>query len=173
MSLFTIFDYLKLWIQCKIDILVIIETKTDLTFLLNQFGIQSYSKPYMFNRNRYGSGVFKHVREDISSRELKIHNIPEDIESTFIKTNVIKTKWLFWGYYDLPSQSDQYFFKKIGKELDKYSKHYNKFMLVGDFNAEESKPCLSNSFMNTIPTAFSRKALVFKIHWILTVMIFL
>ena len=37
-------------------------------------------------------------------------------------------------------------------------------MLVGDFNAEESKPCLSNSFMNTIPTAFSRKALVFKIH---------
>ena len=27
--------------------------------------------------------------------------------------------------------------------LDKYSKHYDKFMLAGDFNAEESQPCLS------------------------------
>ena len=27
--------------------------------------------------------------------------------------------------------------------LDKYSKQYDKFMLVGDFNAEESEPCLS------------------------------
>ena len=30
-----------------------------------------------------------------------------------------------------------------GKALDKYSQHYDKFMLVGDFNAEESEPCLS------------------------------
>ena len=27
--------------------------------------------------------------------------------------------------------------------VDKYSKNYDKFMLVGDFNAEESEPCLS------------------------------
>ena len=41
------------------------------------------------------------------------------------------------------SQSDQYFFVNIGKALDKYSKHYDKFMIVGDFNANESEPCLS------------------------------
>ena len=41
------------------------------------------------------------------------------------------------------SQSDQYFFVNIGKALDKYSKHYDKFMIVGDFNAKESEPCLS------------------------------
>ena len=40
-------------------------------------------------------------------------------------------------------QSDQYFFENIGKTLDKYLKHYDKFMLVGDFNAEESEPYLS------------------------------
>ena len=39
-------------------------------------------------------------------------------------------------------QSDQYFFENIGNTLDKYSKHYNKFMLVGDFNAKELEPCL-------------------------------
>ena len=27
--------------------------------------------------------------------------------------------------------------------LYKYSKNYEKFLLVGDFNAEESEPCLS------------------------------
>ena len=70
-------------------------------------------------------------------------NTPEDIESIFIKINLIKTKWLFCGCYHPPSQSDQYFFENIGKALDKYSKHYDKFMLVGDFNAEESEPCLS------------------------------
>ena len=44
-----------------------------------------------------------------------------------------------------PSQSNQYFFenigkslvfKNIGKFLDKYSKHYDKFLLFDEFNAE-------------------------------------
>ena len=55
------FDNLKLIIQGKTDILVITETKTDSTFTLNQFAIQSYSKPYRFDRNRNGGGVFRYV----------------------------------------------------------------------------------------------------------------
>ena len=51
--------------------------------------------------------------------------------------------WLFCDCHHLPYQSDQYFFENIGKTPDKYSKYYNKFMLVGDFNAEESEPCLA------------------------------
>ena len=47
------FDNLKLIIQGKIGILVITETKTDLTFPLNQFVIQCYSKPYKFDRNTF------------------------------------------------------------------------------------------------------------------------
>ena len=102
------FDNLKLIIQGKIDILVITETKTDLTSL-NQFAMQGYSKPCRFDRNRNGGSVFIYVREDIPSRELKIHNTPEDIESIFIEINLIKTRWLFCGCYHPPSQSDQYF----------------------------------------------------------------
>ena len=33
--------------------------------------------------------------------------------------------------------------ENIGKELDKYSKHYHKFILVADFSPEKSEPCLS------------------------------
>ena len=139
------FGNLKLITQGKIEMLVITETKTDSTFPLNQFAIQGYSKPYKFDRNRNGGGVFIYVREDIPSRELKIHNTPEDIESSFIEINLIKTRWLFYGCYHPPSQSDQHFFENIEKALDKYSKHYkhDKFMLVGDFNSEESEPCSS------------------------------
>ena len=104
------FDNLISIIQGKMDTLVITETKTDSTFPLNQFAIQGYSKPYRFDRNRNGGGVFIYLGEDIPDRELKIHNTPEDIESIFIEINLIKTKWLFCGCYHPPSQSDQYFF---------------------------------------------------------------
>ena len=57
--------------------------------------MQGYSKPYGCERNRNGGGVFIYVRADIPSRELKIHNTPEDIESTFIEINLIKIKWQF------------------------------------------------------------------------------
>ena len=52
------FYNIKLITKDKIDILVITETKTDSTFPLNQFAIQGYSKPYRFDRNRNGDGVF-------------------------------------------------------------------------------------------------------------------
>ena len=95
------------------------------------------------DRNRNGGSGFIFVSEHIPSRELKIHSTPEDIESIFIEINLIKTRRLFCGCCHPPSQSDPYFFENIGKAVDKYSKHYDKFMLVGDFNAEESEPCLS------------------------------
>ena len=73
------FDNLKLIIQGKVDILVITQTKTDTSFPLNQFEIQGYSKPCRFDRNRNGGDV----REDIPSRQSKIDNTREDIESIF------------------------------------------------------------------------------------------
>ena len=74
-----LFDNLKLIIQGKVDVLVITQTKTDTSFPLNQFEIQGYSKPCRFDRNRNGGDV----REDIPSRQSKIDNTPEDIESIF------------------------------------------------------------------------------------------
>ena len=130
-------------IQGKIDILVITETKTDTTFPLNQFAMQGYPTPCSFDKNRNGVGFFIYAREDIPSRELKIHNTPEDIESIFSIFCLIKTKWLFCGCYHPPSQSDQYVFENIGKALNKYSRNYDKFILLCDFNAEKSETSLS------------------------------
>ena len=47
---------------------------------------------------------------------------------------------MFFATYHPPSQTDEYFFGEIGKSLDKYSQIYGEFLLIGDFNVEESEP---------------------------------
>ena len=66
----------------------------------------------------------------------------------FIEINLRKTKWLILGTYHPPNQPghyffkavgnalDQYLFKAVGNALDQYLKSYEKFLLLGDFNAE-------------------------------------
>ena len=104
--------------------------------------IKGYSEPYRFDRSRNRGGVLIYVREDIPSKPLTDLKLPHDIEGIFVELNLRKNKWLlFWSYHP-PSQSDEYFFEHV-KYLDIYSMFCDKYMLVGDFNAEESEPCLS------------------------------
>ena len=141
------FDQLKAVIPGYIDILVLVETKVDVSFPEAQFIIEGYSIPYRFDRNRNGGGVMIYVREDIPSKKLKKHTFPDDIEGLFIEINLMKCKWLLLGSYHPPSQPDQYYFDNLGRALDIYNKFYDKSLLVGDFNAEETEPCL-NSFLS-------------------------
>ena len=137
------FDQLKLFVQGKVDIMIITETKLDSTFPTSQFVIDGYSEPYRFDRNRNGGGVLIYIREDIPSKLLADHKLPHDIEEIFVQLNLRKKKWLIFGSYNLPSQSDEYFFHQVKKGLDMCSKFYERFMLIGDFNADESGHCLS------------------------------
>ena len=105
--------------------------------------IKGYSEPYRLDRNRNGGGVLIYIREDIPSKNLISHTLPSDIEGLFIELNLRNSKWLLFGTYHPPSQSDEYFFHQVKLGLDRYSKYYEKFILIGDFNAEESEPCLS------------------------------
>jgi len=53
-----------------------------------------------------------------------------------------------WGCYHPPSQSDDYFFYHLTNSLDHFSKKYDKFLLAGDFNSEETESNLSD-FLHT------------------------
>ena len=68
------FDQIKILIQGKLNVLVITETKLDSSFPRGQFLIEGFSEPYRFNRNRHGEGILIYVREDIPSKEEKIHS---------------------------------------------------------------------------------------------------
>ena len=156
------FDQLKFLVRGKVDILVITETKLDSTFPTSQFLIESYSEPYRFDRNRNGGGVLIYVPEDIQSKPLMGHKLPHDIEGIFVELNLRKNKWLLFGSYHPPSQSDEsyhppsrsdeYFFNHLQNGLDIYNKFDDKYMLVGDFNAEDSEPCLSLFLFEMNPT---------------------
>ena len=89
------FDQLKAVIPGYIDILVLVETKVDVSFPESQFKIEGYSIPYRLDRNRNGGGVMIYVREDIPSKKLKKHTFPGDIE----EINLRKCKWLLLGSY--------------------------------------------------------------------------
>ena len=135
------FDQLKVIIQGKLDILVITETKIDNSFPTSQFLIEGFCKPYRYDRNRNGGGVLIYVREDIPSKVLP-QCAQTDIEAIFLEINLRKSKWLLCGCYH-----HNYFVYNLGNSLDKYN-HYDKFLLIGDFNAEDSEPIFSE-FLST------------------------
>ena len=62
-SLSSKFSQLKVLIQGKIEILIITETRLDRNFLLEQFVICGYSKPYRLDRNRSWGGVIIYISE--------------------------------------------------------------------------------------------------------------
>ena len=120
-----------------VDVLVITETKLDDTFLTFQFLVTGFSVPYRLGRNRNGGGIMIFISDDIPSRVLTKHVFPDDIEGLFIELNFRKAKWLLFGTYHPPTQIDSYYFNNLDKALDLYS-HYDKKLLVGDFNTEVS-----------------------------------
>ena len=83
------------------------------------------------------------VSEDISSKLVRKHTLPDDIEGMFNETNLRKTKWLIRGTYQPGNQPDDYLFKAVGNALDQYLKNYEKLLLLGDFNAEDTELIIS------------------------------
>ena len=56
------FDQLKLFVQGKVDILIVTATKLDSTFPTSQFVIDGYREPYRFDRNRNGGSSYLYSR---------------------------------------------------------------------------------------------------------------
>ena len=155
-------DALKIVIKDKVDILVLVETKLNDSFPINQFVIEGYTTPYRLDRNCYGGGVMIYVRKDIHSKELKKHNLPKNIEALFIEINLRKTKLLLVGTYHskhaVHGTSDTEFFEQIGLALNIYS-GYDKFLIAGDFNVQVGEPSI-DEFLDEFLDDFGAKNLV-------------
>ena len=148
------FDQLKCLLQGKVDILVLTKRKLNSSFLANQFLIEGYSKLFRYNRNRNGGGIFLYIRKDILRKEPKLH------ERIFVEVNLRKTEWLLPATYHSPSQADENSFGEVVKNIGKYSQMYNKFLVIGDFNAEEPEPCTLAQFLydyNAVKTIHENK----------------
>ena len=134
-------DSMKNIIPGDIDDMVIGDSKLDDSYPTTHLLIEEFPEPYRFDRNSSGGGLLIYVRENMPSKQLFSHLIPPDIAGMFI--------WLMCVAYHPPSQKDDHFFKCIGRALDVYNDVYDKLLLVGDFNAEEKEPIISE-FMDLI-----------------------
>ena len=120
------------------------ETKIDDSYPTAQLMIEGFKAPFRLDRNRYGGGILIYIRADIPCKQVNNHVFPDSIEGLFIEINFRKSKWLLFGTYHPPSQNDALYFDSIGRALDIYSQKYDKIMLAGDFNAEETETILKD-----------------------------
>ena len=84
-----------------------------------------------------------YVRDDIPSKRLTKHNLPEDIEAAFTELSFRKCKWLLRATYRAPFQNHNYFFDNIGLDV---SFTNERVVLAGDFNAQVGEK-LFNTFL--------------------------
>ena len=84
-------------INNNIDILMISETKLDLSFPTGQFHIHRFSEPYRFDRNSSGGGIILYIREDIPS---KLVLTKMTIEGFFVEINLRKKRWFLCCSYN-------------------------------------------------------------------------
>ena len=129
------FDEFKLMVSDYFDVIIVTETKLDDSFPKDQFCKDGFSVPYRLDRNKNGRGLMIDARDDIPSKMLTKHNLPEDIETVFIELTFHKCKWVLWATYCPPSQNLNYFFDNIDKSLDVHST-YERVTLAGNFNAQ-------------------------------------
>ena len=83
------FDSLVNKINSNTDILMISETKLDLSFPTGQFHIHGFSEPYGFDRNTNGGGIHLYIHENVPS---KLVLTKMTLQGFFVEINFRKNK---------------------------------------------------------------------------------
>ena len=130
----------------NIDILVVFETKNDMSFPTSRFVIQGFAAPFRLDRTNTGGGILVYVRDDIPSKLLNISYVSFEIECLSIEINVCKTKWLLICSYSPHKNNISNHLMNLNKIIDRNSSCYDKYLCIGDFNSETSETALRNFF---------------------------
>ena len=140
------FETLPSVVVYDINILIISETKIDESFPLSQFMIDGFSMPYRRDRNAHGGGILVYFRNNITSKLLKIENLPSDIEAIFIEMNIKSKKYLLYCTYNPNKSLIENHLRQLQKQLEAFSERYEHFLIMGDFNADVSDPSMTSFF---------------------------
>ena len=119
--------------QDKLDILLISETKVDLSFHSSQFAIDGFSSPFRLDRNSSGGGIILFVREKIPSKILSEYEPNSSVENTFIEINLESKKWLLSCSFNPNLTLLNNHIQNISGGLDFYSSKYDNFIVLGNF----------------------------------------
>ena len=139
------FDALTLQITGNVDILMLLETELDSSFLEGQFLIPRYSAPCRIDPTCHGGGLMLFVREDILSKLLLTGNVP--IEGFYIEIKLRKKKWLICGSYNPHRTPIDGHMDSLSKNLPFNSSRYENYIVLGDFNVEVDKTIQFQAFV--------------------------
>ena len=120
-------------IHVTFDIFLISETKIDNSFPDQQFDINGY-RMFRKDRDKFGGGILFYVNENLPCKCLEDNLLDSNIEVIFLEIVLQNSKWLLAGCYKPPNMSDLYFIEKISNSINRFSKFYENFILIGDLN---------------------------------------
>ena len=181
------FEALQFIINRNLDIILTSETKLDdsfpsAKFMLKNFGIpyrlnrnsnsgglllyvcedlKNFGIPYRLDRNSNGGGLLIYVREDIPSKFLKAKS-DCNIKSICVEVNLRKRKWFISGSYNPNKSFLSNHLECLNRIIDEYSKLYQNFLFLGDFNASVSEKCLEEFCNLNGLTSLIKKPTCFK-----------
>ena len=112
------------------------ETKIDDTFPDSQFLIESFSKPFRFERTAKGGGILLYIRENIPCRHRKQITLNNLSKGFFVELNLRSKQWLVGCSYNPRKKNTASHLSNVSAALDKLCADYENIILLGDFNVE-------------------------------------
>ena len=94
-----------------------------------------------------GGGLLLYIKNDISSRSLTDHRLPDNVECFFTEINIRNQKWLLCCLYNPHRNNISNHISHLSKGLDNYVSHYDNILFLGDFNSQPLKNYV-NEFCN-------------------------
>ena len=143
-------------INGNVDVIAIAETKLGASFPSAQFVFEGYHSPYRLDVSHRSGGILVYVKSSISSRRLSCENLCDSMQAVVpFEINLRKEKCLVISIYRPPSHNSEYFLNNLTKMTDLFADAYDNYLIMGDFNIEQSDPSLkaflnSNNFYNLI-----------------------
>ena len=127
-----------------VDILTIGETKIDSSFPTAQFRLANCHTPYRLDIRNNSGCILVYITSNIPTRQLNCGNLCKSIQAVPFETNLRKEKWIVISIYRPPSQNSEFFSKLINKYHRSFTKVFDYYITIGDFNLEPSDTTLKH-----------------------------
>ena len=136
------FSDLQQVISGSVSILTIAETKIYSSFLTVKFHLANYHRSYRPDISDKSGGIFVYIKSNIPTRQLYCANLCKSTQAIPFKINLRKEKWLAISiYWHL---TKQWLLNSLTKIIDPFTKHFNNYIIIGNFNLEPSNTTLKH-----------------------------
>ena len=118
------FEMLQFLVADYIDILMISESKLDITFPSSQFQIYGFRTPYRLDRTDRGGVILLFARENLITKLLSRQFFLHDIE-ILTELNLRKKKWLIFCCCNPHKNLTNYHLQELARGIQIYSNNYD------------------------------------------------